>query len=318
MDISIIGAGPVGLTAAAELTQNGNNITVYEKRADYTRRQVVRLKPADLNHLTTTRDIFKSKIAICDLETQLRERAQECGVIFEHKEITDIRQIKDKIIIMTTGSKSALRDNIFGAPIHLLEPKTVVVVSYKVNNRARRTPFLAWYRTIKVLEGVAIEQINRDTVILLWEPPEFDNHELRRRIQFWINLRGDNIVQDTIKYQSYKSVIYQMPEFATEYAGKIIFLAGDAAAGVPYFRSLQMGLENIKYLSGSGLNVNKYNSIMNTATDIQTGIGFSSSLVLNLSAFYLRISRYSPFQINKWSETYINELSNKEVVGLQI
>lgn len=143
MQIVVIGAGSVGLAAAITLL----------------RQRYVMINPRALSFLPTG---LRRVMRICDLEKILLAEVKRLGAHVEYREIPAshayISRHLSKTIVVATGSKSAIRDMYFGAPINHTEPKRVVVCSYVCAGKGAVSTLSErgmWYRTLKILEGVA-------------------------------------------------------------------------------------------------------------------------------------------------------------------
>jgi hypothetical protein len=307
MKVTIIGAGPVGLAASILLAQRGEQVTVIEKRSENTRTQFVRLKPNRLKFLPNLTPLMR----LYDLQNSYKEIALSLGVTFRTGEVFNLDRHSGKVIL-ATGSKCSIRDEIFGPPIHLSEPKLVVVCRYQSKNSPRVLSQISeWYPTLKILEGVATEQIKGNSVSLFWEPSSEEG--ILNRLRFWLNMRGDQIVPGTLLYSNYRSTLYQSQTFAKQIDNKTVYVIGDCAVGVPYFKSLQNGLENLPLIF---LDPNQYNIAMENRVFPTTSSALVQTNSYDLASLYLQISRWVPWQINAWSEEYVHEMMTKDVPGL--
>ena len=166
-DIGVVGAGPVGSYLAIKLRQRGHTVTIYEKR-EYTRTTTVFLNPDELESPIQ----INKREKINELQTRLHNFATSIGVKIVRHEVIDINDVPHDTVILATGTKCNIRDAIFGEPYRSsVHNKKVVVCRYTAENTPNKTPLFDWYKTLKILEGVADEQINGNDVTLVWEAP---------------------------------------------------------------------------------------------------------------------------------------------------
>jgi hypothetical protein len=310
--VSIVGAGPVGLALSIQLIRQGFKVTVYEKRPDFTRRQQVHLKPDRLRVFGIP---FPEVVELGQLQTQLKEKAESLGVNFTQDEVQSLTGLAGKVVL-ATGSKCSLRDQIFGSVVHLTEPKLVVLCRYEsMNKPIVLKDITEWYPTLKILEGVATEQIKKKRVSLLWEAPDDRDEVIRDRLRFWVNIRRDSIVLGSLSFSSYRSTLYKSSSFAKKVGNQSVFLVGDCAIGVPYFKSLQKGLENLSCFIFS---IPQYDEEMKKRSSVITSSSLVQTLSYSFLSTYLQISRALPLQLNYWNEDTVQQLSQKEVKGLEI
>lgn len=290
----VIGAGPVGLAIAAKLLLDSsrNSVTVYEKRGRaFTRRNMVRWKPSALPFWHDPRAAYlrrslRKTMALADIQSVLLQFVTDLGVEWVEEEVkterggtlpTHIIHSNTRRVFVTTGSKATLADDLFGRPIDLLAPSTVVTCTAEVDTSGRRggatLGLLDRYRTQKELPGTAIEVARDGVVTMLMEIQGIDIRSgeigltVRSQVtpleacRIWAGARGD-VLRATVK--QYKSITFRRQVFTrtvdvvvNRYGGEHVedmtrdvevCLAGDAAFGVPYQRSLSNGIQQVHFI----------------------------------------------------------------------
>ena len=142
------------------------------------------------------------------------------------------------------------------------------------------------------------------------------DHEIVRKLKVFVLSRGDKIFQEgSVSWSSYNSVLFSLGTFYKNVNGKNVYVIGDAACGVPYFKSLRHGLKDADNFI---LNPFVYDLYMKESAAIVMSVASSFSLGLTLTNMYLRGSRYSPFQWNSHDEKQVQIWMNTHVKGLDI
>lgn len=120
---------------------------------------------------------------------------------------------------------------------------------------------------------------------------------LKPTFQMWVDLRsgdaGDTMIPDSAKINSINLTEYYSPKLHFNFEGKDVFLVGDAAFGVPFFRSINNGLKSgnvlasvIGELLAAGKNV-VTDSCVNTSS-LQKN---HTNAIYKYESFFNRISR---------------------------
>ena len=190
------------------------------------------------------------------------------------------------VIVGSDGSHSLVRKQVFNDELETHEDlQYVVEIKYEVSGKARLLNTLSEYLPAmtqthhlvsenvgKEKEGISpvtarffvdqatFEELKAKGVtfknpLKLHDSSAQDSLAIRKlfdSINAWVIARHDltqeNRIVDSEKITAVNLPIYRSKEFAREFSGKRWFLVGDAALGVPYFRSLNAGL-----LSGTQL-----------------------------------------------------------------
>lgn len=207
-----------------------------------------------------------------------------------NREITDINDLSEDVVYIATGGKSGIRDRLFGEVVHIREPHRVVACSYRTQGPKRL--MLHYYPTVSYMKGAFVENIQDVSVHLLWEVPyAYTDRNIKERVNFWINVRGDAVERHSIKLKVYNTIVYHSVEYAKMVGAKRVYLIGDAAAGVPYFRSLQQGLQNLSLL---GQDVIAYNTGMEDVIEKEETLAMVKSSVSSCFALGIHVSHYFP------------------------
>ena len=345
-EIYIIGAGPVGLWTAYNILLNDTtaNITLYEKRKEYTRSNNLNINVNELIHNIKkynhefseklTNDIKTlmgdhSHIRTNELEHFLKNIIKEfTNVKFTTDDITDPKALTADIIIGADGANSIVRRKIFCDDMSVKENlQKTIMVRFKIAENRKNDGYLASvYRMIqsRVIHNVIYSKpdnnnITQATMIIIpshdiqkiidESPPEPTNlyenpwnlyrkstpEKVIELVKNTIKTHGldlDSLNELKIKYVALNN--YAATNF-TKCDGAKWFLVGDAASGVPFFRSLNKGLKeglvlanNLKkFKDGTILNFEDYNKFMkdNTLREILRARAYS--LAVNVRRKYL-------------------------------
>ena len=194
--VAIVGSGPVGSALSIRLKKENPhlNVVVYEQRTARTRTQKVRLNPKVLPDYLQT-----SKIEVISvLEERWIERAKGLGVIFiTGTKITVSNLPLAKYVVLATGSKCEIRDELFGPPRSIHKPKTVVVCSYTSLTPPRqelsKTELLS---LMTIFGGIVRERVNVDSheVTLFWEIAEDEAESTVKTISNQLKSYTSNLV----------------------------------------------------------------------------------------------------------------------------
>lgn len=314
--IAVIGAGPVGLQAAllwARLPDT--HVTIYEKRAyPCSRQRTVFIDPAYLRHCCVGPI---NKVRICDLQLLTRAQLQQLPNVTwatpAAQEVVSLDALDGHydLFIVATGSKSPLRDAIVGPVVSFREAMRIVTASYAYGGTDRPStlnPF-ALGRLALSLEGVVIEKVlSRSVVQLFWIPPDdLPEAEVTAGVRTWASARPDLAALPdpstaTISLSSYGSTLYAAPRFTarTPAFNTPVYIAGDAALGLPYFRSLQVGLENLAWITVADPSV--YEAKMQASRRAEVLRASSFDMGLGSVGIGLAVGNRLPWNPLRWSK----------------
>ena len=150
---------------------------------------------------------------------------------------------------------------------------------------------------------------------------------LKQDIEHYMRIRaaqaGEDFIQGTEKLSKLTLSLYRAKEFAAQKHQRNWYLAGDAAMGVPYFRSLNAGMIIGSQLAciltrDSWSNKNKI-AAYNTCRPLDVAWEFTSASMKNMALkgydTFRQLSAKTPWEFMKWDddekEGFIKKPSNK-------
>lgn len=220
----------------------------------------------------------KKFIPIKEIETKLKKIAQKHGIIIKHQEVKNAHELKKtypkaRVIVGADGAWSTVRRQVFGDVKKVDQPQEYLVqIRYKVKDPLEQLRGSNKMRIMKVTKTVVEENISKKTneVSLRFfidkktyesvknakakSPWKIDDERvpdnLQKIIQQWLYTRKTAMKEEissefTPELTSIKLSIYTSKKFVIQGSEKSNLtwcLVGDAAGGVPYFRSLNKGL----------------------------------------------------------------------------
>eukprot|EP01117_Protostelium_nocturnum_P003703 TRINITY_DN14984_c0_g1_i1.p1 TRINITY_DN14984_c0_g1~~TRINITY_DN14984_c0_g1_i1.p1 ORF type:complete len:444 (+),score=117.26 TRINITY_DN14984_c0_g1_i1:251-1582(+) len=245
---------------------------------------------------------LNKKVKVIDLENKLKNLAEKIGIFIKIFKVEDTSQIfKDyptaKIIIGADGSHSLVRETHFQISFRkTIQP--VVQVKYDIVGEGKPLNLLTQkFPTLKLMGFGLDEHIGRmnegvTTITLMIfvdpstseklkeasfkNPYTFSNSSqmdeaLLNSIKIWMrskqHFNGEKMIPDSEKITTFDLASYASDQVYKKENGVHLYLVGDAAFGVPYFRSLNNGLlcgtelskEVASLLNGSDGSLVRYN-----------------------------------------------------------
>ncbi len=216
-------------------------------------------------------------IATNDLENALKDYAAKLGINVVYKKIESPDEAEALhpeccLFVAADGAHSKMREAVFGKDI--LDETTlqhIVEMKYKADGKAGRLTMAETLKTAKLVKSQIFEYVGRerngetpvtlrffvddDTYAKMPEatfkkPLAHDDPQLpatlSEDIKTYMAVRrekaGENYQQGSDKLSKLTLSVYKAKKFAANRGQKAWFLAGDAAMGLPYFRSLNAGM----------------------------------------------------------------------------
>ena len=222
---------------------------------------------------------FPEKIRTTEIEKQLLAFAKDLGIKIEYKHVEDCKTIAEEYsayptVIAADGARSIVRKQIFQEELDTNKDlKYIAEVKYEVEGSTRRLN--RWKEAIPTLtyahhlisENVGKEKEGKSPVSVQFfiDKATFDtmqeargktfyrftdeakiNHDLMRSMDVWLNARkmiaNEKRIVGSERITVTNLSVYSSKNVVTEKLNKKWFLVGDAAFGVPFFRSLNNGL----------------------------------------------------------------------------
>lgn len=319
-----------------------------------------------------------NNIRTSELEDRLKRIAQDVGIEIRAENVDQPERLKEKfpntkVFVGADGSHSIVRENIFGGELSVEENlQYIAEVKYEVHGQGRKLNTIKEaYPTQKIMRSVATEHvgsesngitpitlrlfINKETYeemapASFKNPYHFATHQeviakkLKENIMTWLNVKEEVLkeqrVVDSEKITVTRLSIYASKTFVKQDGNATWCLVGDAAFGVPFFRSLNNGLLSgtklakaisksfaiqhaLSSIKDSALqgNVSKpfaqYASYVRKLSDYETFIARIKNLFIRFYLWFVKISSIVPWQVNKWSEARIIKFK-KEIVAKKL
>lgn len=244
-----------------------------------------------------------------------------------------------KIIIGADGSKSKIREEQFGALASSNDLQHIAQIKYTTEvphpQRAHKIQQVAFMKMVRnVVTEVPKNPKEGDatgTMNLLFTVDKSTYNEikdasfkkpysleqcpktLQRRVRYWMNARhetSDSIKVSSITLNSYKSRDFVKVDPTN---GRVVGLVGDAAFGVPYFRSLNNGIRCGTEFAKAAIQNNRgdvkamkvYNSFVHRLAWWEMGIAYFKSLALRIINMYINTIGWLPEKVTLAYDRYI-------------
>lgn len=279
-----------------------------------------------------------------ELEEILKRYAETLGVRIQYDEIKSAASLNEsypacKTFIGADGAHSLIRREIFNNDYALLKDlQYIVELKYDVVGKTKPLDVLtAHYRSIKIIPHAVFEYVGREkegyTPITLRffvpkdvyddlgeasfkNPVTIENYKQKlptsfaEMINVYLTIRkeilGDDPMFSSMRLSKLTLSVYGAARFAAYKDGAEWYLVGDAAMGVPYFRSLNAG-----FLCGSKFAqlwsekndaVERYTYYGRRRLLIEYMYARTKNFALRLHTLYIRVSAIVPWQVNKWRD----------------
>jgi hypothetical protein len=291
---------------------------------------------------------FKTKqiVPTSEIEEKLSKLGEELGIRLRYTKVIHpeslMRSYRDtKIFIGADGAHSIVREEIFGNEMESDQDlQYIAEVKYLVAGNSRKLAIAKEaYRASKLTSSVMIEQVGKSneqgqTPISLRifidkktfeemqaatfkDPYSLDsemNSILEEKIRIWLNAKelfvGESRVEGSEKITVTKLSIYESKKMVKHLQERIWALVGDAAFGVPFFRSMNNALLCGTQLARSIVDgkFSRYENYVKGLAYYEIFKAKIKNLVLNLWYYYVWYAGHHPIQINKWSYAQAQQL----------
>jgi 2-polyprenyl-6-methoxyphenol hydroxylase-like FAD-dependent oxidoreductase len=330
----------------------GARVVLLEKYAEYRRRHVLRVSAASVRGGPACAEGWVPTVSTATLESDLKAAVLARGAKIVHHAITKgVDEVCEllggrelAVVVGADGSHSACRAD----PPHLAESlQCVVDAKYSVRGRAQRLRFIdQTYPTLKLCPHVGEEHvgkvrpdgttpitvrflISRDEYKtlaphstfkhpLLLESAVARQHvpaDVLKSLLVWLNARSlllNEEVVDPPRLTVINLSVYRVSTPLSLDGQTPVALVGDAAAGVPYFRALNMGL-----VCGTRLGTNlaeahaggsvtmwsalrDYRAFFDRTTSTEIASARVKQAGLRLSKLAVMVNGGVPWQVNAW------------------
>jgi len=308
----------------------------------------------------------KKTVPTNGIEDKLKELADQLGIQTHYQEVTDPKRLMKqfpgaRVFIGADGAHSIVHKKIFkNAFAHSQDMQYIAEIKYFIKGSGRKLKLLTEaYKTSKLAGAVVTEHvghvnaqgrtavtmrifIDRKTYEQMKEasfksPYTFSKNlskiqpELRKKMQIWLNaktlLAHEKRVKDSEKITVTKLAVYSSRSYVKDEKYRKWCLVGDAAFGVPFFRSLNCGL-----ISGTKLAaciskafpqdhslprldiLNSYNTSIWWLSSYEILKAKLKNFLLNVLHYYTLAAGHSPIAVTKWSYSQAQQLRSRELV----
>lgn len=309
------------------------------------------------------KDFFgnKKKVSIetNKIEKDLHAHAIDLGINFEHRLVApeEIAGIDASVVVCADGahsrSRACLTENKAELPL-----QHIIQMTYEVDGKQRALSNYRKYPAMKAI-GYLVEEsarYNVDTNKTLMtvrffvneldytqlirdenNRPSFKNplediksdlltDNLKDAMHLWLNYRQERTQEKagSIKITPIGLSIYQSSQFSFDLEGcNKAVLVGDAASGVPFFRSLNKGIressllaktiaKSMDYPEKNDYYFKRYDKRMRRIARKETNTALSKNLGINIVYLFVKISNVVPWQVNKIKMSKVIDLKNKD------
>ncbi len=268
-----------------------------------------------------------------ELEEHLEAYALALNVQINYKHIKSADELMKKhpeckIFIAADGAHSKLRADLMGEDAVTSFPlQYVVEIKYEAEGKTHALGTAAQYKANQKISGLAFEYVGREkggkTPVTLrffvdeetykavpeatFKNPLSANDprlpaQLAQDIQTWLKVRadkaGERMQAGSDKLGKLTLSMYKAKKFALQKDGKSWFLVGDAAMGVPYFRSLnagmmiasQLGFILTRKMISDSAKVIAYNAVQPFDTAWEFTAAMGKNMALNLYDAFAQVT----------------------------
>lgn len=278
-----------------------------------------------------------------DLECALKNYAAELGIKVTYQKIESADELMQRHpncsdFIAADGAHSTLRQEIMGDEAVKNYPlQYVVELKYEAEGAAGKLSTEETYKTNKLMSNMCFEYVGKEkqgkTPVSLRffideetynqmpeasfkQPLNLNSpglpEKLRQDIETYLQARqhiaGETLRNNSDKLSKLTLSLYRAKHFAEEHQGRNWYLVGDAAMGVPYFRSLNAGMIMGSQLGGI-VTKNRWSdkskrAAYNALTPLDAAWEFTAASSKNLALkgydAFRKISASVPWEFMKW------------------
>lgn len=289
-----------------------------------------------------------------DLEDALKTYAKNLGITINYERVETPDQImarhpECRSFIAADGAHSKMRGLLMGDDAVENHPlQYVVEMKYQAQGKAPRLGTKGNYTANKLMENMAFEYVGREkagvtpvTIRFFVDQETYDAMPvagfknpvrlgdekipaaLAKDIATYMNVRanegGEVYSEGSAKLSKLTLSHYVAKKFATEYKGKNWYLVGDAALGVPYFRSLnagliiasQLGFIVTRHLFNDAARINAYNFCRPLDTLWEVTGARAKDAALNVYDVFRKMNSKLPWQFVKFDNNNVADKKPK-------
>jgi 2-polyprenyl-6-methoxyphenol hydroxylase-like FAD-dependent oxidoreductase len=315
-----------------------------------------------------------------DIEQRLVTLCGELGILIKKNCFLETRtQLEEMfpfvpVVIGADGSHSMIRKRVFGGQMRYYEYlQFIVEVKYEVSGTTR--PFnmvTEAYPTMKVMGCIATEHVGKEkegvtpvTLRLFVDEKTLEtlseatfknplclprdefrvNEQVQAKIKLWLQAKklycNEQVVPDSIKITTTKLAAYASQAFIRGEENTHFCLVGDAAFGVPFFRSLNNGLlcgtelakETSNYLNEGGIRQSRYtDSVQGQVTEHfasyaryvkgmawpERALARTKSVGVTSLEKWTAVIVIVPWQVFKWSYDDVQRMRADDVIEQEV
>jgi len=284
----------------------------------------------------------QSFIRTNDLEDALKTYANDLGINISYNKISSPEDVEAqhpecKYFVAADGAHSAMRKALLGEDATKEYPlQYVVEIKYEAAGKTRPLTVTENLKVNQYLSSMCFEYTGREkagkTPVTLRffvdekiykalpesgfkNPIGLDNkhipsdlaHDMATYMQARKDTAGEVYKQGSAKISKLELSLYKAKRFATQKRGKNWFLAGDAAMGVPYFRSLnagmiissQLGLILTRQLLNGKAKIAAYNAMQPLDTTWEFTAAHGKNIALNIYDGFRKASAKMSWKVQK-------------------
>jgi flavin-dependent dehydrogenase len=223
--------------------------------------------------------VLNGFVPTSDIESTFLEIAQNLGIVIERGiKVADSNSLLKQYpsahtLIGADGAHSVIRKQIFKDEKKIdTNLQYIVELKYKAKNKTSRLPVATYGPALGQVPYLLTENVGKEkngetpvSLFIFVDEPTYNEIREQKGLQLsnlkpsskrktkllntirpWLSLRKEALDEEMIlgseQINGVALNIFQSASFAKNHDGRNVYLVGDAAAGVPYFRALNAGL----------------------------------------------------------------------------